>query len=130
MTVFRKIKFPDGLGITEISIDGNVYKADELGTFEVPVDHAANLLRTYGGEYDPTPEQIDARVDAAKAAVAHAEMVLSVRREELKAMQAAADAYKKRIADARAKLEPTPPAPPNGQQKQTLSTNQQNNQRR
>jgi hypothetical protein len=102
--MMQRIRMPKGH--EELSLGGVTYKPDETGAFEVPVEHAPELVRMHGGALEPSLEQLEAAIATAEADVQEAKKILSLRGATLQNAKATYSRTKDKLAadaEARAK---------------------------
>ena len=110
----QRVKMPKGH--VELSLGGVSYKIDETGAFEVPDEHASELVKVHGARYEPGLDHLQENVDAAENALAHAKAVVERLTTDLadaknklakfqEQQKSVLDARMKADAEAKAKLE-------------------------
>lgn len=115
-------------GHTELNIEGMNYQGDETGAFTVPDEHAGELIRIHGGNFEPGIEQIEDNIAQLEAGLISAKNIVTQRAADLKAAQDALENFKKRQAEAtKATTDAKGKGPVTGQPQQNQP---QNNQRR
>jgi len=92
MSITQRIVMPPGH--VELSIGGVNYKIDDSGAFEVPMDAVEELKASHGATVQPGLNQLQANLQVADTAVAHAKAQLEALLVTQAAQRKALDLFK------------------------------------
>lgn len=95
-------------GHSEISLEGHKYISDETGAFEIPEQYTDELIRVYGGKYDPGAEQLEELVKLADERVANTRHTLDLQLNDAKQCRENLEKYKKDHAEHALAAQVTP----------------------